>query len=388
MPGQSSFLTVTPSLEPLRRVENELHPLMNFSYISIRTALLALTGLAASALSARADLVVAPVKGDVFLAFRATAGQGAGSSYIVKIGQDTLFSSTAPTASFVVGIAGAGGPGTGNIGADLEDVYGSDWSTRPNLYWSVFGSYKSPDPTVYGSRLRPKLATLSTAWPALAFDGRTNVANQINSVLTTTRGYSDLQATANSTVAVVQPNAGELSSYNYQVATAGTSDFGSLSQWTSIEGNAPTGIKNTVLDFYRVASASAPVPGVTRLGNFTISPSGVLTFSGNSLPPASLDSDGDGYTDEYEVYSGTDRDDATSFFRVESFAQTPSGPQIQFSTTPTRKYEIQYSANLTNPWQVIKSISAGAAAAPVDFIDTDPVRSANTKGFYRARIVP
>src|SRR4051812_11948497 len=102
---------------------------MNFSFHSIKSALLALTGLAATALSVQAVPVAAPAPGDIFLAVRATSGQGSGTSYIVKLGTHTLFTNTTPSASFVV-------TGTGNIAADLEDLYGSEWASRSNVLWS------------------------------------------------------------------------------------------------------------------------------------------------------------------------------------------------------------------------------------------------------------
>jgi hypothetical protein len=122
------------------------------------------------------------------------------------------------------------------------------------------------------SRLETRLDPFinSAAWPALDLSSRQNVDSEIASVVT---AYTGSTATANSAFATQQTNAANDGSYNFQVATVGTTDFGSLSQWTSIEGNFGAGTAGTVLDLYRIASS-----GVTQRGSFKIDDAGQLTY--------------------------------------------------------------------------------------------------------------
>jgi MYXO-CTERM domain-containing protein len=58
------------------------------------------------------------------------------------------------------------------------------------------------------------------------------------------------------------------------VATAGTTDFGSLSGWSSIEGDFGSGTSGTALDLYRIGGS-----WVSQLGTFTLTDAGVLNFT-------------------------------------------------------------------------------------------------------------
>ncbi len=236
--------------------------------------------LAASALFSSALLhaapVPAPVSGDLYLAFRAEGGTGGSLSYIVKIGQDTVFRSAAADSSFSV-------TGLGNIGADLAATYGSNWNSRSDLYWGIFGVRPSASSILYASRERSAVAEPAADWPLLDLTGRNTTASQITSVLESIGGYKELDATSNSSVAALQPNSSDASSYNKQVATPGTNDFGSLSEWTSIEGSFATGVSGTALDLFRIAGS-----GVTRVGTFSLNSSGTLNFkaAGSGTPAA------------------------------------------------------------------------------------------------------
>lgn len=236
--------------------------------------------LAASALLSSGLLhaapVPAPVSGDLYLAFRAEGGTGGSTSYIVKIGQDTVFRSAAADTSFNV-------PDLGNIGADLAATYGANWNSRSDLYWGIFGVRPSASSILYASRERNPVTEPAADWPLLDLTGRNTTASQITSVLESIGGYKELDATANSSVAALQPNSSDASSYNKQVATPGTNDFGSLSEWTSVEGSFAAGSSGTALDLFRIAGS-----GVTRVGTFSLNNSGVLNFkaAGSGAPAA------------------------------------------------------------------------------------------------------
>lgn len=314
-----------------------------------------------------------PASGDIFLGIRAAGGEGGNISYLVNLGPDTVFRNAAAGTSFEV-------TGLGGTGADLAANFGADWHSREDVLWGIFGARNSISPVVYGSKVRASAGVPSTPWPALGDTSRGTVTGAILSVQEEVGGYKNSEATANSPRATVQTNAATASSYAFQVGSAGTSDFGSLSLWSSIEGVSLTGIGTTALDLYRISST-----GVTRTGTFTIGSSGALTFTAPA-PPAAADSDGDGFTDAQETYAGTNPNDASSFISVTSVTPAPTGIRVQSPAAPNRSYTIQYTPDLLTAWQDIGTHTAGAAATPVDFTDSDPGRLALSKGFYRIRI--
>ncbi|MGC4017480.1 MAG: hypothetical protein QM755_23645 [Luteolibacter sp.] len=236
-----------------------------------RNALVAWVGFALTAAPALAvdnPAVPDPVTGDVFLAFRASGGQGASTSYLVKLGVDTQFTTAAAGSSFDVS-------NLGDLGEDLKATYGEEWNTRGDLFWGVFSfRTNNGNPIVYGSRERSQVNVRSTAWTALSQTARSSTANNISPVIQGIGGYKGRLSTDNSLVATFQTNSGDATSYNKQVATAGTSDFGSLSQWSSIEGSFANGEAGTILDLHRVAAS-----GVTTVGSFSINSSGTVHFT-------------------------------------------------------------------------------------------------------------
>ncbi len=211
---------------------------------------------------------------DLFLGFRAGGGQGGSTSYLVKLGANSAFP-TVEGASFSIS-------GLGNIGLDLATTYGANWNTRSDLFWGVFGTTSSANPAVFGSRERGNVSQLTNPWPALDLTARNSVNTQIGTnVLNGINGYKGSTATANSPVGTLQANSGNSTSYNFQVATNGTTDFGSLSQWTSIEGDFGDGTAGTVLDLWRIGSL-----GVTYRGAFSIDDTGLVNYSFNTVVPA------------------------------------------------------------------------------------------------------
>lgn len=246
-----------------------------------RHLLLPLAVILASALPSNAAIVANPQAGDIFLGFRASGGQGGSTSYLINLGPDTQFRSppagtAAPGAAFSVFTGG-------DIGADLVATYGSNWNTRGDLSWGIFGVRSSASSILYASREQNPIGLVTTPWDPLDATARNGTASAITSVLEGVNGYRGRNATANSTTAVLQPNSAEASSYFKQVATAGTTDFGSLSGWSSIEGDFGGGAAGTALDLYRIAGS-----GVSPLGTFTLSDAGVLNFTAVPEPSAAL----------------------------------------------------------------------------------------------------
>jgi Bacterial TSP3 repeat len=361
----------------MTRIQNRhFHFPMNRHSSTFRKALSVFAGPLFILHTATAATVPAPVSGDLYLAFRAAGGDGGSESYIVKLGQDTPFRNAAAGSTFAVS-------GLGNIAADLTAVYGADWSTRADLFWGVFGVRPSASSIIYGSKERNPVTSVSVSWPLLDTTSRNTTASQITSVLESIGGYKGREATENSTVATFQPNSADASSYHKQVATPGTNDFGSLSEWTTIEGDFGSGVSGTALDLYRIAGS-----GVTRVGSFTISGAGVVQFTAPSAtPPVDVDSDGDGYFDSQETLAGTNPNNSSDFFRVQSITRPLGETGVAFNTIPARTYRIFYSESLAaGSWELIETIAGGASPALHQYTDNDPVRSSRAKGFYKVSV--
>ncbi|MES2658880.1 MAG: hypothetical protein V4689_09690 [Verrucomicrobiota bacterium] len=232
--------------------------------------------LAISASASFAATVANPQSNDIFLGFRASGGTGASTSYLVNLGPYSQFSGAAPDSTISLS-------GVGDIGADLVATFCANWNTRQDLSWGIFGVGSSSSATVYASKEQSTPGTPSEPWTLLDTTTRSSTYSQITSVINITGGYRGRESTANSTVGVLQSNSAQASSYNYQVATNGTTDFGSVSQWSSIEGDFGSGVSGTRLDLFRI-NASA----VTSPGSFSIAPTGSLSFTAIPEPSAAL----------------------------------------------------------------------------------------------------
>ncbi|MDB6135252.1 MAG: hypothetical protein JWM59_3495 [Verrucomicrobiales bacterium] len=348
---------------------------MNSPYPLQRAAVLAAALFLPSSAMVLAAPVPVPAVGEVFVGFRTSSGEGSSTSCLIKLGADTLFRNAAPGTTLEV--TGLGSPGT-----DLTATYGNSWSTRSDLYWGIFASRVSASSVVYASRPRTTPETPAEPWPALPQISRNATAQSIVDVLSSIGGYQGSEATANSPVATLQNNTAEDSSYFKQVGTPGTTDFGSLSQWTGIEAGFGGGPAGAALDLFRISST-----GSTFVGTFTISAAGVITFTNVVTAEPNADTDGDGFSDAIETLAGTNSASAADYPRSQ-VSVTAEGPRIQTATAAVnRTYTIEYSETLepANSWISVGTHATGATAAPVDFVDTDAGRRAKARGFYRVR---
>ena len=346
---------------------------MIFYHYPTKIALVTMASLASSILPSVAAPVPNPVAGDIFLAVRAAEGDGSSDSYIVKLGPDTTFLNAAAESSFTV-------TGLGAIAVDLAAQYGADWHTRGNLFWGIFGHRTSASSIIYGSRARKPVTSNSTSWSALDLPGRNSTDSKITNVLDGIGGYRSSDATANSPVATFQPHPEpDEATYETQAGTPRSHDFGSVSGWTSIEGNFGSGASGTALDLFRIAGE-----GVTRVGKFTINTAGTVTFTAPSAAPSNVDTDGDGYLDSQEILAGTSPTNGSDFFRVQSLAKSTGAVGVSFNTVSARTYKVFYSEQLTGSWLEIHSVAGGTS--PYTFTDTDPVRTARPKGFYKVSV--
>lgn len=143
--------------------------------IKIRSSLIALAAAClVGTVSSHAATVAA---GDLLVGFRATSGPGAGTSYVVSIGQASLFRDADTTVT-----VGSGGTyNRGNIGSDLSSLYGSNWATRTDLVWGIVGT--TGDSDIYGSRAEAVAGTIPGAWVFNTSGARGTVSVNINSAL-------------------------------------------------------------------------------------------------------------------------------------------------------------------------------------------------------------
>ena len=239
---------------------------MNSSRSSVLTATIASASLLAGLINSHAATVATPAAGDLLLAFRAAGGQGASISYLVNIGSDLTFRNATPGISFTVS--------TGDIASDLASAYGSSWNSRPDLYWSVFGARQSVNSSLYATREQQPAGSASSPWPALNQTARNATATSVIDVISGLGGFTGSDATPSNPNATFQSNSSSSTSYAQQVATPGTTDFGSLSQWTGIEGSFGSGLAGSALDLYRIGST-----GTSNVGTFSFSAPGSLSFT-------------------------------------------------------------------------------------------------------------
>lgn len=220
---------------------------------------------------------------DLFLGFRASGGTGATQTYLVNIGQASKFTGIGQGSSFSVNV--------GNIGADLTQIFGSNWSSRADVFWSVSGTTgllsgvgSDPAKTLYATKAESPAGTLAIPWNRAVENTQGPAASKMTGLaqaFAQTAG-SPNQSTGNSSSAVIQ-NTSDVNNYaSYQPGgtsqNAGPQPGISFAYFNpSIEGNFATGVSGSALDLFRLVLGSG---AGERLGVFTLSSDGTLTFSG------------------------------------------------------------------------------------------------------------
>ncbi|MFZ0435701.1 MAG: autotransporter-associated beta strand repeat-containing protein, partial [Chthoniobacterales bacterium] len=204
------------------------------------------------------------ISNDLMIGFRASGGTGSSDSYLVNVGSATNYNTNRSALTLSLG----------GIGTDLAFKYGSDWYSRSDLFWGIFGTTTNTAPTLYSSVARSDSNVQSTPPPSVTNPTIRNItASEITSV---TADFNTLSPAANSTNAAFQPNSADPSSYNYQVTLDGT-DFGTASQWNDIQGNP-----NQILDLYGQNNS-----GTFWRGGFFIDSTGTIAFSPTITPSPS-----------------------------------------------------------------------------------------------------
>jgi hypothetical protein len=104
-------------------------------------------------------------------------------------------------------------------------------------------------------------------------------------------------------------------------------------------------------------------------------------------PSATIDSDGDGYTDLQEFLAGTDPHDPTSCLHVSAVSRDQNGYHITFASVPGKKYRVERSntPSATNQWDIVAD-NLVAAGSSITVLDTPP--SSPNHWFYRVVLIP
>lgn len=359
---------------------------MKIGAISSKTTLLALLGAVLGALPSFAQNVPRPQQGDILIGFR--NGQ---ESYLVNVGQASTYVNASAGTTPV--------PNLGNIGTDLaeynktqiinpgednEDTVVIPWHQRGDFYWGAIGVYNGANtstPTqanaVYVSKLRSPATSQSSPWSTLSSATFNTTITSFTSVIHG-GGYPTLPRTANSPVGAKQPASIEFG-YSYAKRAGGPSSSG-FEFFSGFESSFIGGATGSAIDLYQITRNPS---AVAHLGYFTITSGGVISFTKQSTPPANTDSDGDGVTDANEAIAGTNPNNGSDFFRVETISHdSVAGSGLQFKAVAGRTYTVQYSATLQADWIPVATIPATVTTLE-NWTDNDPVRKSATKGFYR-----
>lgn len=205
------------------------------------------------------------VAGDLLLGFRATGTtQGATQDYVVNLGSATQFSGS--------GVS----PNLGNIGADLSALFGANWKTNPNVFWSAVGTpydgNTQTSPILYATRPRSGVNP-AAPWLGRGVSAQTSTVSFIQAAALQFKSVG--VATANAPTAtlqqVIEPN-----SYGSLTRPTRLSNL-DFDAWNSIQGNFGNGVwAGSILDLFRIDPTTGQP--ATLVGSFLIDEAGQVSF--------------------------------------------------------------------------------------------------------------
>ena len=249
----------------------------------IKTLVVALIALTITTSLSKAQSAVTYAQGDFLLGFRATGGTGAASNVLVDIGPGSSFLNSGTPVTFNLS----------NLGTTLNGVFGSNWNTRADVFWSVAGADAVSNSTIYITAPEPVGGDEATPWTGLGTSSQTGVKTKINTEggLPNTSGYNFYTGNTNpfgAGPAVIEGQT-DNNSYGSYMPGGTTSNSGpapgiSYAQFSpTIEGNFANGTSGVTLDLTKLTSATVVgTPGLD-LGDFTISNNGILTWTPDSF---------------------------------------------------------------------------------------------------------
>ena len=219
---------------------------------------------------------------DLLLGFRATGGTGATQDSVIDIGQASLYRDA--SGPFVV-------LGLGDIASDLVAVFGANWYTRSDLFWSITGTPGTlavgadAAKTLYATREELIAGTESDPWKGGASGTQGTTTGKMVSFsqqFVTTLGGGANNSTSNSSVAIIQSTS-DVNSYASFMPGGNNTDATTAFKFfnPTVEGAA-----GSVLDLYRIpVGYNIPAPSI---GTFQLNSSGALTFTSKVPEPSSL----------------------------------------------------------------------------------------------------
>jgi Calx-beta domain len=291
--------------------------------------------LAAAALLAfgpAANAALPYTDGDLILGIRASGGQGATTCYEVNIGHASSF-------------AGVGSGFTVDLGGDILDdlnlIFGADWKTRSDVFWSIsgvqfVGAGAFANRTIFASKAEPTAGTQSTPWTRVTLSTQNPVALRVQALGTpgysagTTGGTPGQTESTHSTKALIQ-DTGAANSYASHMPGGSNSTVGSAYQFfvngaLGIENTFANGTSASVLDLYQLTPGSAGT-NATFFGAFRLNDGAQLTFSpnpGDFIGAANVAFDSANYS--------VGEDGGTVAFTVSRMGTTTSAFTLNFST--------------------------------------------------------
>lgn len=209
--------------------------------------------------------------GELFIGFYADGGQGSSESLLVNIGSAATFRDA--TTSFTLS-------SVGSFATDLANTYGSDWNTRVDLYWGVYGTNYDitgngtpvngdPQYTLYGTKSQAVLGTVTTP-----FNRATTATQSIPSSFMYDVSNQTGVAGSNSKVLIQTESALNNDFKKFQTGAVAFNGYFQASL-----GNFGDGTAGTALDLFRMQVRTSPGQVGTYEGTFTISNTGIVTFT-------------------------------------------------------------------------------------------------------------
>ena len=254
--------------------------------------------------------------GDLLVGFQATAGDGSGSTYVYNLGSGVGFRNQTSTGTIA------------NLGTDLDAIFGPGWYARDNVYWGIAGvrdpagagpnTVVNGDPraTIYISKPTVTPGT-SLPWDLPPDGGDPNKSSTVIATANSISGMQNGYLTTNGETTVTEANrrtptagsggrgtiqsTGDINSWDDYNPINGAAFGGNLTG--GVQGQLGTGTPLAHLDVYRLlgranaaATPNTPVGDGLRVGTFSLSAAGVVTFAAPAVGGSAYDTWADSFT--------------------------------------------------------------------------------------------